>query len=347
MVDTVQLLITWGAPLGLVLAGLIAGLILNFFLRRYLIRLAELTHWQYVDLIVRGLAGKLPLWGLLVGVMLALPMVSLNEAVHTVITKAVYIVLVLSITWTVARLSGELFKQTMGLPERAASTTIFNVIVRVGIWAVGIMVVLPTLGISITPILTALGVGGLAVALALQDTLSNLFSGIQILLSGQIKVGDYIRLDSSEEGYVTDINWRNTTIRQLPNNLIVVPNRKLAEVVATNYNLPEHEMSVLVQVGVSYKSDLAQVERVTIEVATEVMKNVEGGVPEHQPFIRYHTFGDSSINFSVILRAREFVDQYLIKHEFIKRLHARYKKERIEIPLPQLVVTMNKMNNGR
>jgi small-conductance mechanosensitive channel len=93
-------------------------------------------------------------------------------------------------------------------------------------------------------------------------------------------------------------------------------------------------MSVLVQVGVSYGSDLEKVERVTIEVATDVMRNVTGGIPENQPFIRYHTFSDSSINFSVILRGKEFTDQYLIKHEFIKRLQKRYAEEDINIPFP-------------
>ena len=64
------------------------------------------------------------------------------------------------------------------------------------------------------------------------------------------------------------------------------------------------------------------------------MQEVTGAVPEFEPFIRYHTFGDSSINFTVILRAREFVDQYLVKHEFIKRLHARFDQEGIVIPFP-------------
>jgi small-conductance mechanosensitive channel len=71
-----------------------------------------------------------------------------------------------------------------------------------------------------------------------------------------------------------------------------------------------------------------------MDVGHEVMRDVAGGVPEFEPFIRYHTFGDSSIDFTVILRAKEFVDQYLIKHEFIKRLHARFNHEGIVIPFP-------------
>ena len=120
----------------------------------------------------------------------------------------------------------------------------------------------------------------------------------------------------------------------LPNNVVLIPNNKLAQSIITNYYQPQPELAVLVQVGVHYDSDLEHVEKVTIEVAKEVMREVPGGVPEFEPFIRYHTFGDFSINFTVILRAKEFVDNYLIKHEFIKRLHKRYQKEGIVIPYP-------------
>ena len=216
----------------------------------------------------------------------------------------------------------------------APSTSIFANIVRIAVVAVGLLVLLQSLGVSITPLLTALGVGGLAVALALQDTLTNLFAGIHILASKKIEPGDYIQMASGEEGYVVDVNWRNTAIRALPDNMVIIPNAKLSSEILVNFHRPFPQMSVLVQVGVSYDSDLDQVEQVTIDVAREVMDESQGGIPEHIPFIRYHTFGESSIDFSVILRAMEFTDQYLVTHEFIKRLHRRYRAEGIEIPLP-------------
>jgi small-conductance mechanosensitive channel len=177
-------------------------------------------------------------------------------------------------------------------------------------------------------------VGGLAVALGLQDTLSNLFAGIHVLLSEPIRVGDYVRLESGEEGFVTDIQWRYTRLRLLANNVVIVPNSKLAQSIITNYDRPQSELAVPVEVGVHYDSDLDQVERVTIEVAREVMRNVAGGVAEFEPFIRYHTFGESSIDFTAVLRGRGFTDQFLVKHEFVKRLRARYAAEGIVIPFP-------------
>ncbi|MDI6784396.1 MAG: mechanosensitive ion channel family protein, partial [bacterium] len=207
---------------------------------------------------------------------------------------------------------------------------------------IGLLVILQTLGLSITPILTALGVGGLAVALALRETLSNLFSGLHILASKQIKPGDYVKLDSGEEGYITDITWRNTTIKTLANNMVIVPNSKLASAIITNFHLPENNVKVYIPVGVSYTSDLEKVEKVTVEVAKEIMQEIPGGVPEFDPVIRYSEFADSSIKFTVVMYAKDFIDQYLIKHEFIKRLHKRYITEGIEIPFPIRTVYMKK-----
>ena len=169
---------------------------------------------------------------------------------------------------------------------------------------------------------------------------ANLFAGVHILASRTVQPGDYIRLSSGEEGYVEDINWRQTTVRQLSNNLVVIPNGQLAKTNMTNFMRPEQQLTILVQVGVSYDSDLEQVERVTKDVVADVMTEITGAVPEHEPAVRFHTFGDSRIGFTVILGVGEFSDQYRIKHEFIKRLHRRYREEGIRIPSPARTVAL-------
>ena len=206
--------------------------------------------------------------------------------------------------------------------------------VRIIVIGLGLLILLDSFGVSITPVLASLGVGSLAVALALQPTLENFFSGIQLIMDKPIKVGHFVKLDSGEEGYVHKIGWRSTWVKMLPNNVVVIPNKVIVNAKVVNYYYPQKELAVLVQVGVHYESDLEHVEHVTMEVGKETLKEVEGGVEDFDPFIRYHTFDDFSINFSVILRAKEFVDNYLIKHEFIKRLHKRYAQEGIKIPYP-------------
>lgn len=219
-------------------------------------------------------------------------------------------------------------------------------IARAVVLALGLLILLDTFGVSITPIIASLGVGSLAVALALQPTLENFFAGIQLVIDKPLKVGQFVKLDSGEEGYVHKIGWRSTWVRMLPNNVVVIPNKSLVTAKITNYYYPMQELAVLVQVGVHYGSDLERVEKVTIEVGEDVMKTVQGGVPDFMPFIRYHTFDDFSINFTVILRAKEFVDNYLIKHEFIKRLHKRYAKEGIVIPYPIRAINNTQEKTG-
>ena len=214
------------------------------------------------------------------------------------------------------------------------SGNVAQVIIRVAVFGLGLLILMDSFGISITPIIASLGVGSLAIALALQPTLENFFAGIQLVVDKPIKVGQFVKLDSGEEGYVHKIGWRSTWVRMLPNNVVVIPNNVIVNSKVLNYHYPEQEMAVLVQAGVHYNSDLEHVEKVTVEVGEDVMKSVAGGVPHFKPFIRYHTFSDFSVNFTVILRAKEFVDNYLIKHEFIKRLHKRYEKEGIIIPFP-------------
>ncbi|MFH0865982.1 MAG: mechanosensitive ion channel family protein, partial [Bacteroidota bacterium] len=221
------------------------------------------------------------------------------------------------------------------------TSSILIIITRIVVFLTGLLIILDIFGINITPILTAMGVGGLAVALAMQDTLSNFFAGIQILISKNINAGDFICLESGEEGFITDITWRSTTVRALSNKLIIVPNSKLTASQIINFDLPDSENAVLVDIGVSYNSDLKKVENVVTAVATHIMKTIEGGNPEFTPFIRYHTFGDFSINFNVIMRVKKYTDHYLVKHEFIKAIHERFTAENIEIPFPVRSIKMS------
>jgi small-conductance mechanosensitive channel len=277
----------------------------------------------------------------LAGIYLAFTNLPLKPVASDILQKALLVVILLSATVVLSKivvgfigLHGK--KTAGGLP----SASLFTNITKGVIFAIGLLIILQSLGISVTPLITALGVGGLAVALALQPTLSNLFAGLQIIASKQLEPGDWVELDSGAKGFVVDINWRNTTIQELPNNLIVVPNSQLANSIITNFNRPQKQMAVRIEVGVSYDSDLAKVEKVTVDVAKSVVKEIQGGDAKFEPIVRYHTFSDFSINFTVILRVKEFVNKYLVRHEFIKALHKRYKEEGIEIPFPIRTVHM-------
>jgi small-conductance mechanosensitive channel len=323
---------TWLTAAAYVGVGLISALALRVVLTK-LHRRTENTRWRAVmTSFLRTVAPWCTAVGFTWGAVLALP---LNAGYHYDLDHTLLALIVVVVSIGSAKVAGEaVHAGAVSHAGTSGSATIFVSITRVVVWTIGALVLLDSLGIAITPLLTALGVGGLAVALALQDTLSNLFAGIHILASRKVLPGDFIQLDNGMQGYVVDTNWRSTIIRQLPNNLLVVPNATVASSIVTNFHLPEHELSVTVPVGVSYESDLEHVEQITIDVGREVMQEVEGAVPGHEPTIRYTDFGGSSINFNVGLRAAEVTTQALITHEFIKRLHRRFLKEDINFQSP-------------
>jgi len=345
MIDGIQTLRDFIIPAALTVGGFLIAFVIEKFIRPVFNRIAERTKWEGNALIMGSFHGMAYWWFGTAGVYAALNGLSIPLRGQSLIDRATLIIYVLSVTVVLSRmLSGLVTLYGRKVGGILMSTSIFTHLTQVLVYMIGVLVLLQSLGISIAPILTALGVGGLAVALALQDTLSNLFAGIHMIASRKIRPGDYVKLESGQEGYVADITWRYTTIQALSNNMIIIPNAKLASAVATNFSLPEPEMSILVDVGVSYGSDLDKVESVTIDVARTVMKEIEGGIPEFDPFIRYNKFEESSINFVVILRAREFSNQHLIRHEFIKRLQKRYREEDIEIPFPIRTIRMAEQN---
>lgn len=322
-------------PITLFGSFLFFGFIIEFIVIKYLRRISKRTKWEGDEIIIGSIQKWIFFIFTVIGLHLALNNLPLKPETIKILNRFFIVIYIFITTIVISnivtgfiRLYGKKTKDVL------PSASIFANIAKLFILSLGLMIILNSLGISITPIITTLGIGGLAVALAMQDTLSNLFAGFQVILSKQIKTGDYIRLDSGEEGWITDITWRNTTIREMSNNLIIIPNSKLANAIIIDYEAPTKDLALLIPVGVSYNSDLEKVEEVTIEVGEQVMREVPGGVPDFKPFIRYNKFGDFCIYFNVILRVREFSAQFLVRHEFIKRLHKRYKEEGIVIPYP-------------
>jgi small-conductance mechanosensitive channel len=234
------------------------------------------------------------------------------------------------------RIAGDLVRQLGDeTPGSAPATTLTQNLAQVVVVILGVLVVLRVIGLEITPLLTALGVGGLAVALALQDTLSNLFSGIYVSMAGQVRLGDYIKLNTGEEGYVTDIAWRSTLIRTLGGNMIIVPNAKLAQAIVTNYYLPQKAMGASLQVGVSYASDIDLVERVLLEIGKQAATEVPGMLTDPAPSVTLDPgFGDWSLNFQLGFQVAEFSNQASVRNELRKRILRRFRAEGIEIPFP-------------
>jgi len=211
---------------------------------------------------------------------------------------------------------------------------LLNKAISIIIFVIAVAVILAYFKIDITPLIAGVGLGALAIGLALQSTLSNFFAGVHLLSDRPINIGDFIELDKDTTGIVEDIGWRSTRIRTLTDNMLVIPNAKLADSNITNFSMPKNDMSIWVPCGVAYESDLRKVEEVTLEVAKEIQKNVPGAVSDFQPIFRYREFADSNINFTVVLRVSEPMSRFVVRNEFIKLLKERFDREKIEISWP-------------
>lgn len=313
--------------------------VLNYTIKKIARRFADKTKTILDDLIVDAMDLPLTIWLTGLGIYIAayfsgltaLPIVELLVKEFVIVAMAITVFKLLNafLHWYVVEIAP---KKNLSLGG------IESTIRRVGtlvIIAITLIMMLDSAGIEVSPLIASLGIAGLAVALAFQDTLGNFFAGIHISIDRPIKEGDYIMLETGHEGHVVKIGWRSTQIRQTANNIIVVPNSKLAANIITNYNSPDKSTRVLVPVSVSYDSDLEKVERVATEVAKDVQQSAEGAHKDHVPYIRYTAFGDSGITFNVVLWARDYTERFAITHEFIKKLHRRFRQEGIEIPYPK------------
>ncbi|HIK03646.1 MAG TPA: mechanosensitive ion channel family protein [Trichormus sp. M33_DOE_039] len=323
----------WILPLALILAGLLTGIIGEKVVFNRLQKFATNKHIPGSNIIFTSLQRMPFVWFALAGFSGAVVSAPIKTDIIILLQKLTTIAFLFSITLVLARLTAGFVKLYTKTAERATASLLSNV-AKAAVLGLGGLIALQTMGIAITPIITTLGVGGLAVGLALQDTLANLFSGFYLILSKQVRTGDYVKLNDGNEGYVIDISWRNTTIRELSNNVVIVPNSKLGSTIFTNYHLPAKEITLTMNVGVSYNSDLEQVERVTVEVAKEVMQEIAPELITNEPYIRFHNFGDFSIDFTLYMRVSEYFDQRIGKHLFIKKLHKRYQEAGISIPFP-------------
>jgi len=307
----------------------------HFVLKKYVKKITEKTKTDLDDIILRIITKPLYTLIILTGLYFGLKRLSDITSYFSWIDKLFFVSIVLLIFLMLSKILSLFISRWLKVQRGFEKTPKLIIkIVNIIIYLIALLIILEHFNIKITPIVAGLGISGLAVGLALQSTLSNFFAGLHIISDRPINVGDFIELEDGISGYVEDIGWRSTKIRTLPNNIVIIPNSKLAESTIINQSIPQLERAAVVQCGVSYESDLEKVEKVTIDVAKKIQEKIPGAVKTFEPFIRYHTFGDSNINFSIILRVEEPVARYLIIHEFIKALKARYDKEGIEISWP-------------
>ena len=202
------------------------------------------------------------------------------------------------------------------------------------IYGLGALLVVNTLGIPISPLIAGLGLGGVAVALAIQPTLSNLFAGTYVMTEGVVSSGDYIEMEGGVAGYVLEVGWRSTRLRTWSNTLVVIPNARFAETIITNYYEPTPPVNVYLTCGVSYSSDLVRVEAVSMDVMDKVLDTSPHGVKEYGAYFGFENFGESNVDFWLFVQAKDRLASFELRSELINQLHRRFDEEGIVINYP-------------
>jgi len=291
-----------------ILAGMVAKKVWDYFLEGRLLPLLEKTRYRFDFLITRAAGKPLGYLCLLGGFAAALSVLPLPATpnVRGFMSGALKVALGALMVWFLFRLvdvavaylsrvaertESKLDDQLLPLINKALKATI---VVICGVWVVQL------LGYNVSSLLAGLGIGGLAVALALQDTLGNFFGSVFIFLDRPFAVGDWVKVEDVE-GTVEKIGFRSTRIRTWPATLVSIPNKTMASAVIDNWSkMPKRR--VMQTVGLTYETTADQMEE-AVRAMRSIIESDEG-VDKEFIVVRFTDFGDSSLNILVYYYTR-------------------------------------------
>ena len=307
---------------------LLTPAILSVFLR-----IAKRTQSRLDDLMLKAARGPLRTIFLIIGVGVVIEAAALPDQFRHYARPTLFALIAVAVVVYADRVTRAVLATYMPEPAQAARSIIAGA-ARGLVIAVGGLIVLDSLGVSINAVLATLGVGSLAVALGLQDTLSQFLAGMFIAMDQPIRMGDYVRVASGEEGIVEKVGWRSTRLRMPQNTMVIIPNSKLATSTILNFHMPDTEMIIQVPLMIAYGTDLRRAEAILLEVARETVATTAGGVTTPEPQVRFTKFGETGIELNLAVGVAQFTDQVLVKHQLFLRLDERFRREGIVVPYP-------------
>jgi small-conductance mechanosensitive channel len=320
------LVVLAGGAVGVVIARVVFAIIASG-LRR--------TQSPTNEIVLEVLRAPIDAAGVLVGAWLALRGLPLSpESVRFVNRGWVILTTVLLVSVGLRSLNGITKGIVEKTPTLAPAAGMIRAIGRLIVLSLGGVMLLQSFGIAVEPLIASLGIGSLAVALALRDTLANFFAGIYIHADHPLRVGNYVKIENGEEGYVTQIGWRSTRLRSLANNMIVVPNEKLAQSIMTNYDIPDGTCAFAIQIPVAYDADPARILGILTEELTSAAPELPALLLDPAPSAAFGGFTENSLTFSLNCRVRNHVAQYGVRSELQRRVYERFLREGIRFPFP-------------
>jgi small-conductance mechanosensitive channel len=319
---------------------LIIRVLLSVFLR-IILKFTSKTKTDLDDILIKKASGPLTVIAFLLGIKFSLDELGFGETISLNASRIIFSAIVIAVGYLIYTLiDTALLKGLKQISARTKSdiddtlTHLVGGVLKFALIVLSLLYILDLWGVEVLPILGALGVAGIAVALALQPTLSNIFSGVSMILDKSVRVDDLVYLDAETKGKIEKIGLRSTKIVTFDNELIIVPNSKLADSTIQNVALPEPKSRAVIPFSVAYGSDIEKVKKIVVKEIKSI-KNVE---KDPEPLARFIEMGESSLNFKAYYYVNSFENRFATIDEANTRIYNALNKAGIEIPFPQMDV---------
>lgn len=330
----------------LIFAGFwVLAQVLQYLIRNWLPKFTALTKTDLDDRIIKRITPPASLIVVLSGLYLAVRSLPLPDKVQTIASGVIFVVNVCLLTnmayrafdeflkWYGARVAERtgagLDRQILPLAEKLV------VIFLVG---AALIVTLKHFNYDVLSLLTALGIGSLAIGLAAKDTLANMISGFTLMIDRPFRIGDRIHLASGKWGDVADIGLRSTKIKTVENTLLIIPNSDLCNTALVNMAFPDVKSRGRVDVGIAYGSDVDSVKRLLVGIALEIPEILQDPLPE----AFFVSFGDSALNLSLFFWVEDYGSVFKVTDMVNTMIINRFRENGVQIPYPIRTVMLEK-----
>lgn len=329
----------------IILSSLIIARIFLFFTEKVVERLTRKTKTKIDDLIVEKTKKPFYLLMIFFGLRISLIPLFIPQIIETILIEIIYSVIIIILFFIIGRSFNVVIDEWgKEFAKKTKSNTddqlisLFHKFVNAFFIIMAIIFVLQAWGIKVTPFLASLGIAGIAIGFALQNTIANIFGGVQLIIDKTMEVNDVIKVGNDIFGTVEDIGIRSTRIKTFDNEMLIVPNGFLANQTIQNFAQPEEKVRVLIDFGVDYSSDPKKVKKIVVDV----LKKTKSILKNPEPNILFIDMADFSLKFRAVFWVSSYKDRINIKSEAVGEIYNALKKNKITIPYPTRTVIMKK-----
>ena len=329
-------ILNWAIAVGILILSFVVVKMLYWTFSNVIRRLTSKTKTNLDDVLIDKLEKPLTYLVLILGYWISIHYLVFKEEVELVLENVAYFLLVIDVTAILSRIVDALITEIiMPISEKSDSSFDNQLIpviqkgVRSIIWILGIIIGLDNIGFDITAMIAGLGIGGLALALAAQDSVKNIFAGIMIFLDKPFRIKDRIQVDGFD-GIVEEVGLRSTRLRTLEGRIVTIPNSRFTDNSVTNVT-SQPTLKVKLNLGLLYDTDEVQMQK-AIDILEDIVKNQEAITDDYAA--GFNGFGDFSLNILFIYYVKpdsHWLDtQTLVNKEILRR----FNKEGLEFAFP-------------